>query len=629
MKKSLFLSIIIAVIIELFLFNFNSIKTLFYKEEVIKKDNFILNKVTYNDEENIYKGSYSSSNIEIELNKEVNNIYLDIRDLKEKVIKIELDYTDDANKSYNKFKMGNEKYEKYIVKDIEKTKFISCNHLGKTNKIKISVKDSTDYQFIINNISINKRVPFSINFIRLLLIFSLIYICYRYVSDKDFKDKIRNNENKIFWAIVVLFSGLVTFLYINYSKLNLKIEDFYTTSYKDSLMKGSLELKLDYENVEEMENVYDYSERRGYYPWDVSYYNGKYYMYFSPLPALLMGLYNVSLPNLALIFSIIGVILLALLSKKIIDRYIPKTPSELKLIMIAFILFNSRLLLVIPKIRYYELIVICGFVFTIGGILCHFIFNENGKKRYLFIGSILLSLGVFCRPNMLFVSLISFLLVFKRLNVKKFIIYILPYVFFGSIMMYMNYIRFGNIFEFGVKYQLTVVNNGYSKLNLSTALNGVLAYLFRFPIMIMNFPYVTNNSSIIPYNGFYFNTSNGNGIFIMSVIALVLPFVYKKIDKKQTKFILGMLLVGTILLIYDNAVGGILKRYSLEFAWLFVIPIAMLSINYLKKHIKTVFVLVLISCFMNFLVIFDHSCDDIITKSNTDFYYEIESVIEP
>lgn len=628
MKKNAIVIVLLVIIIEILIFNFDSLKSLFYKEIEVDKNEFALTNISYNKDTKKYTGKKSNSYIVIPINKKIKNIYIDIDAIEKDFVEIELEYTDDANANYNKYRSRGYSNVYHIVGDIEKSKYIDCNHLGKTGNIKINISSDTPYY--INEISFNKWVTPDINLLRIILLFSITFIIYNYFKTNKLKEFINKHEKICFWIIVIIFCNLIAVLYANYSQVNIEFKDSYTTSYQEALMNGKLSFSLDDSAFSEIENIYDYTQRKIYdTPWDVSYYNGKFYMYFGILPNLILGIFNLAVDNAALLFSVITAIFLALLVKKIIERYFPKCSSGLKLLMVIFALFNSRLLILIPRTRYYELIVICGFCFSVIGMYMYYIFKENKKIRYLFLGSLLLCLAVACRSGMLLISVLGLLLVCKDLNKKNFIPYFIPYVVIGSILMYINYIRFGNIFEFGITYQLTVVDQSYLKMDINNIINGIYTYLFKMPNFIPQFPFVTNNVSMIQYNGFYFNTSNGNGILTMSILSFVLPFMYKKVDKKVLKVIISSVIIGLIIMTISNCFGGAVRRYTLEFAWLFVIPIVLLTINCLSKYKKTLIVLVMISCLMNFFIIFDNSNDDLGKLEENKFYYQVQNFVEP
>lgn len=265
-------------------------------------------------------------------------------------------------------------------------------------------------------------------------------------------------------------------------------------------------------------------------------------------------------------------------------------------------------------------------MFIIIGLYLYTLYEEKNKKIYLLLGSILMSLGIFSRPNMIVVSLMGLFIVFDNLrkNIINLIYYIIPYLVIGLIMMYMNYMRFDNIFEFGQAYQLTLIDSSYYDFSIVSILNGIYSYILKPPLLTLRFPYILNNLNILEYSGFYFNTSNGNGIIPMSLIALMIPFIYKKDKKSTNKFMVLCIMCGLILLIISNMRCGSMKRYSLEFTWLFLIPIIITVINNIKHKEKILLILIIISCVINFLVIFDTEHDDTNAKLDDKYTYKIQ-----
>ena len=410
MKKNVVIISFIVVFLEIFIFNFSSIKSLFYKEIKIDKNDLILNGIIYAESSNKYFIESNDNYIEININAKINNIYLDIERLSHLPFKINIDYTDSANNYYRKFR-SNVKNERYIVSDIEKSKYIDLYHFGNTGKIKINLDLNVVNQFKINEITFNKLEPIHTNWFRMIGLFLIIFVIYNYFNNKKFKLFINNNQNKVIFIIILLFSCLTIFLYQKISYLSdSDFHDYYQDEYVEALSNGKLTIK---ENIDlsKLNNPYDYSERveKGISTiWDASYYNNNYYVYFGMFPAFIMMivkmLFSIQITTtfLSCCFSILSVIFGSLLIKEIIEKY-TKCSVGLKLLMIIFFLFNSRLLLIIPKTRFYELINVSGFAFSLIGIYLYMLFARKNKNIYLFLGSLFLSLLLLIKPTMIIV----------------------------------------------------------------------------------------------------------------------------------------------------------------------------------------------------------------------------------
>ena len=125
------------------------------------------------------------------------------------------------------------------------------------------------------------------------------------------------------------------------------------------------------------------------YIWDAAFYNGKYYIYFGILPALILLIpyYMVTgeymLSSLAiLIFSVLTIISMKELIKSIYKRYFKDVPFNLMVYSLIILLFGSQILVINGRPKFYELAVVSGLFFAITGIV--FLFNaiEDEKIKY-------------------------------------------------------------------------------------------------------------------------------------------------------------------------------------------------------------------------------------------------------
>ena len=186
--RCLIIFIIAVIAAEIFVFNFRTFQSMFYKSETI--DNWYVT-----DESKAHadgkKVKFYDNNAEImfkNVNTEVKNIYIDmestfklpnnpkkediLRYEKEKNVKFYIN-ADDESKKGGISTPGNN-----IVTTLEGTKYTKLQFTGKSNNVKIIFKNLKDREYIIKNISINKRVPFNFNIIRILFIFLIAAVVY-------------------------------------------------------------------------------------------------------------------------------------------------------------------------------------------------------------------------------------------------------------------------------------------------------------------------------------------------------------------------------------------------------------------------------------------------------------------
>ena len=134
--------------------------------------------------------------------------------------------------------------------------------------------------------------------------------------------------------------------------------------------------------------------------------------------------------------------------------------------------------------------------------------EEGSRYRYfyMFISCLSLSLAVACRPTQLLTSIIVLPVIIKTFinNVKEkkdiiknILAVAVPYVTVGALLMYYNYIRFGNILEFGSSYQLTINDMSNLSNRFMTIGMGIICSLFSGPTFLPNFPFVQYNNNLL------------------------------------------------------------------------------------------------------------------------------------
>ena len=116
--------------------------------------------------------------------------------------------------------------------------------------------------------------------------------------------------------------------------------------------------------------------------------------------------------------------------------------------------------------------------------------------------------------------------------------------------MWYNYIRFGNIFEFGSNYQLTVNDMKNLGMRAVAIPVGIICDLFNLPCFKAVFPFISANSNIIETACYYYVEDIPGGIFFLAPIAFfcfgLFKFI-KKTDNKELKdFVITLLLVRNI-----------------------------------------------------------------------------------
>jgi hypothetical protein len=244
---------------------------------------------------------------------------------------------------------------------------------------------------------------------------------------------------------------------------------------------------------------YDLKSREGIdYVWDASYLNGKYYLYSSPLPALIgympLRILRRGYPPdsfVALFFSA-----WAFLAAVAFARRALKPPLNIPfLLWVFFIGLGNVTAFVLVTVHMYEVAILCGMAMTAMWALALLRYNESPTPgRAAWVG-VWLALSIAARPN-LGVLLIVTAFVIKRSR-KTILAFLAPLAIVAMAMLWYNVARFGDPFEFGIRYQLTHVDMAGRKVcslctfpELARFGNNVQHYLF-WPLHVHSqFPFI-------------------------------------------------------------------------------------------------------------------------------------------
>ncbi len=607
--KKYVLILFFCILIEIIVFNYNSITTINLDKKIIKSTEFNIKGMVK--EENHYRIVDDVAYIEINnINKNVKSLYLNTSNNNYAESKFKLYYTDESTSLYDTNYRLNRR-DITVLNSYERSKYIPCNFIGNTQNIKLEFDSSKGGYVYIENIIINEHIPFSMinSIIRIALGYLIIIGLYNLINNPILKGKFKEDNKAMNAKIIGIVS--ISFIAIMFSLImlsgTLKYQhiidgDYYATSFIESLAKGRVNLPQEPpEELVNLENPYDYSQRKDIdCLWDVVYYKGYYYLYFGILPALLVFLPMKLLFNLQLtstwvlfIFNIFSIFMTCKFLLEVIKKWFSSTKYNMICILMIFFLFSNKILWITARPEFYEMVISVAYFFVMTGMYYAFksnLFNTENKLNYkqLCISCICLALAVACRPTTLLVSILIlpnliklFINSIKQFKINKneifkFMVYCaLPYIIVGSCLMFYNYIRFENPFEFGSSYQLTVTDNRNMHFSLSRSAIGLYSYLFSFPNITPDFPFVVSNDTLPFYQGIYYNSSVGGGIFavgILPFVLLLLPFLYKNIKEKNKQllyFVLLSIAIGILIIVIAASMAGNIGRYMVDCAWLF------------------------------------------------------------
>ena len=371
----------------------------------------------------------------------------------------------------------------------------------------------------------------------------------------------------------------------------------------DAILDGHYYVSDDADpRLAELENPYDPAARNNAGAtanWDHAYYEGKYYVYFGIVPALLFNIpvkliteNNVSpfasIMTLVPIFVIMSYLLIYALAMRF--KSDKKSIPLLIYLMATTIFINgigTAFLMVWPDM--YSLPIFTGLTFAISGLFCWLTaFKERDNdytlsKPKLLIGSICMALIAGCRPQLLLVIFTAIPIfwntvfkdrkLFSKTSIANTLLFVVPIAVFALFMFHYNYARFGSPTDFGATYNLTTNDLTSRGLCLGRISQGIFLYILQ-PLNIKGiFPYIISTVTDSNFMGSnYVESMYGGLLFLQPIVWLILFMPKVKATLKEHKIFSVTVLFavfGLLIAVADGLMGGVLPRYSLDFIWLF------------------------------------------------------------
>lgn len=602
MKKRIktIIFVVVVILTEIFVFNFRyfEVKLSNLKEKEIKvEDAYIINEQ--------YENTKLVHEIEIPLNEEIKNVRLNMDTKTIKNVLIEIEFID-KSQNYEWKKLDNIIYNnKY-----KNSNYIVLNSKQECQKIRLKIYANSKVN--LNSITVNTWY-FDFNIIRVIVILLVGILIANFKKVNNFFDKNKIIQNITYGIIIggisIAFSIYAIKFANDFEEYLILQNKVFCDAYKlltEALMDGRVNIETDEfyaEPLLELDNYRDFSERKEkgiVYLFDIAFYNGKYYCYYSIVPVLTVMLpialiFNKVLKSfIACIVYCIGCLLLVfLIYKKILKKYNLEISFLQELLGYLALFSITGIPVVMTYPNFYSAVYFTGIFYgLLGTLLIMQLENNKHTIAKLIMIGISYGLMVCSRPILIFyiiplaIAIYPYIVQEKKIKIKKALAIIIPIVIIAILQMYYNYIRFDNVFEFGQFYQLTINNPVDQKMDIGMSIEGVLAYLFNPPAFTSTFPFIVKN---IP------SVNNGNEIFTSELYGLMwFPYFWILLDYKQLKNnskklnILWYILIGISLIILsvDTCLAGINQRYLLDIQPAIALFAYVMWVKYLKNGEK-------------------------------------------
>jgi hypothetical protein len=312
---------------------------------------------------------------------------------------------------------------------------------------------------------------------------------------------------------------------------------------------------------------------------DASLYRGRYYLYFGIAPVLTLYLpwrvitgASVSDDVAVTIFSMAGYVFSCLLLFLLLEAAHLRPPWFLQAAAVVALGLGQSAPIILRRPRVYEVAVSAAYCFLLGGLyfLARRVLKPEAGRWCPALAAVFLGLAVASRPHCALAALAA--LAFYAFHLKRALrlhgrswlmelaVFAIPLGIAALLIAWYNYARFDDPFEFGIHYQLSVINwlKEYRLgTPLSVRLHDILASAYYFlicvPDFLPRFPFFELSPSAQPFGDpdllprNYFHEPVASMLLIAPIIiaGLALPFSPWK-QKLSVRTILGVLSVSGV-----------------------------------------------------------------------------------
>ncbi|MGB2897468.1 MAG: hypothetical protein WBB65_15070 [Anaerolineales bacterium] len=248
----------------------------------------------------------------------------------------------------------------------------------------------------------------------------------------------------------------------------------------ESFLEGTTHLLVEPDpRLLELSDPYEFEQRKTIPQiWDASFYDGKYFLYWGPVPGLVTafvkGIFGVRLgdQHLTFIFDLGIFVFGSLILISLYKRYFYDLPLWTLIPGILLIGLANPLPWLLSRPAIYEAAIASGQFFLLGGFywaLTAFGDKEVKPNRLLWAG-VFWSLTVGSRTSLIFAVAVFAAFTFLRIGivgkrnskwveiVRPTLSLLGPLILGAALYAWYNFDRFGDILEFGHKYQLSSMN---------------------------------------------------------------------------------------------------------------------------------------------------------------------------
>lgn len=399
--------------------------------------------------------------------------------------------------------------------------------------------------------------------------------------------------------IIIFFSVFLIYFFVG-SKYAFKPK--WSLDYFNPLAQSILHFRLDIQNPGST--------------YDLSFYKGKWYGPWGIIPSLILVPFQLIkghfIPTLYLsvFFASLNTVFMYLILKRVRKDFLPEMSKLALYVFLLFFAFGTTQFYVGTLGSVWHVDQITSSFFGTLGI--YTIFRKERKFKHYLISMLFFSLTLLGRPTQVMLGFLPIYLFTydylrkkntngkKKFFSKELILIFTPLFFSIAVFFLYNYLRFGNIFEYGFNY---IHEAPYlAKLREQTGPFSVNNIPRNLWFMLFEVPGISFKDNI----AFNFNL-NGNSIFFLSP-ALLASFLASPLIKKGKKiifqpYIASLWIISIVTLIpslmhYGSGWMQFGYRYSLDVNVLLV----MLSVFGMKGKVNSLYVMATIFSIVMYVI---------------------------
>lgn len=553
-----------------------------------------------------------------------------------KEVLLKIDVTDETQGNDYRYDI----VQKKIANKREKSEITACEFSGNVKNLRVKLTPISGATLTLNNVTVNETIPFDVSMVRVLFLLIVPVFLYAVMTSALMKKEYSDNRKFCRISAIVITAGfcLIAFFSMGYKlgdagwshEFELTSGNQMTQELVDAFEAGQVHLLAEPSNeLNALENPYDRNARESSGApvlWDHVYYNQHYYSYYGIAPVVLLFLPYHQLTGhyfsdhvAVLLFSVIGMIGLAMVFFAFLKKWFPKTPTGIVLTCLILLQTISGIWFSIGRPSFYESAISAGFACLTWGTF--FLLRANvlgsGKISYwrTAIASLLLALSVLCRPTLAVYCACAaiFLLMaiprfrkghelgqsgsFAKNGTRYLLCAFLPMLCLAGVQMWYNTARFGSPMDFGIQYSLTINDFTKSQYHTKFVWMALYNYLFNPPVFTASYPFISTTFQNMNAGGFfyadYLATSNTSGLFFLALPVIAYLFAGKawkalpnRTAKVQSLAYIGLpCVVMPIIIIASVWESGYAVRYMLDFSWQAVLgALAILFFLYQKTQ---------------------------------------------